>query len=117
MGILDLFRGSRAKSADPDEAVLNQLRKAGSDLSKPHPVEFFLYFPSQDFAERAKTHVQSAGFAAKVEHAAQGETWLCFATKSAVPELATMQKIRKDLGALATSLSGVYDGWGTSVVK
>ncbi len=34
-----------AKKADPDQMVLDQLRKAGSDLSKPHKIDFFLYFP------------------------------------------------------------------------
>ena len=115
MGILDLFK--RSKPLDPDQAVLVQLRKAGSDLAKMHAIEFFLYFPSQDSAEQAKNQVLTAGFQAEVKRAAQGDSWLCFATKQIVPELVTLQKIRKGFDALAASLGGDYDGWGTPVVK
>lgn len=40
LGFLRFF-GS-AKKADLDQMVLDQLKKAGSDLSKPHNIEFFI---------------------------------------------------------------------------
>lgn len=105
------------KKPDMDESVLIQLKKAGSDLSKPHNIEFFLYFPTQAVAEQAASKIRDEGFHVEVEKAAKGDTWLCSATKTMVPQLTSLQKIRRDFGALADSLNGEYDGWGTPVVK
>lgn len=115
MGIMDLFR-SKPKP-DLDDAVLAQLKKAGSELSKPHNIEFFLYFPSQDAAESAASSIRNAGFEVNVSRAAQGDSWLCFANKSMIPALVDLQKIRQDFVALAARLDGEYDGWGTQVIK
>lgn len=114
MGILDLFKG---RPSGPDQAVLIQLRKAGSDLSKTHAIEFFLYFSSRSLAEQAANQVRREEFQVEVKRAAQGDEWLCFAIRQLIPELAALQKIRKDFDALATSLGGTYDGWGTPIVK
>ena len=53
----------------------------------------------------------------EVRRAAKGDDWLCYATKTMVPDLLALQKIRRDSGSLADSLNGEYDGWGTPVVK
>jgi hypothetical protein len=102
---------------DLDEAVLTHLRNAGSDLSRPHNIEFFLYFPTQAVADQAASRVQQDGFSTQVEKGSQGDTWLCFATKTMVPDLAVLQKIRNNFNSMAASLSGHYDGWGTEVEK
>jgi regulator of RNase E activity RraB len=115
MGLFELFR--RPRKPDLDDSVLNQLRKAGSDLSKPHEIEFFLYFPTEAIAEQAASHIREAGFDVNVKQAAKGNDWLCFATKKMVPELAALQKIRMDFSSLSNSLGGEYDGWGTPVVN
>ena len=115
MGILSLFGCS--KKPDLDESALIQLRKAGSDRSKPHKIEFFLYFPTRAIAEQAASRIRDAAFQGDVQSAAKGDAWLCFATKTMVPELAALQKIRRDFDVLAVSLKGAYDGWGTTVQK
>lgn len=56
-------------------------------------------------------------FQVKVEKAAKGDDWLCYVTKTMVPDLVALQKIRQDFTSLANSLNGEYDGWGTPVVK
>jgi regulator of RNase E activity RraB len=115
MGLLSLFGCS--KKPDLDESVLTQLKKAGSDLSKPHKIEFFLYFPSQAAAEQAAPRVRAAGFEVEVRQAAKGNDWLCFTTKTMVPKLSDLQQIRRDFASLTASSGGDYDGWGTPVVK
>jgi regulator of RNase E activity RraB len=115
MGLFDLFR--RSQKPDLDDSVLVQLRKAGSNLSKQHEIEFFLYFPTQAAAEQAAIQIRAAGFEVKVDPSAKGNDWLCFATKKMVPELAAFQKIRRDFTRLSSSLGGEYDGWGTPVVE
>lgn len=115
MGILDFFRSKQ--KTDLDQLVLVQLRKSGSDLSKPHNVEFFLYFPTQSVAEQARLKILGVGFEVEVRRAAQGDSWLCFATKTMIPLLPDLQSIRQDFVALTSSMNGDYDGWGTPVVK
>ena len=115
MGFFSLFGCS--ENPDHDESVLIQLKKAGSDLSKPHKIEFFLYFPSHSVAERAALRIREAGFQVEVRRAAKGNDWLCFATKMIVPELSALQQIRRDFSSLAASLKGEYDGWGTPIEK
>jgi len=81
--------------------VLLQLRKAGSDLSKPHKLEFFLYFVTECAAEEAALRVRNTGFDVEVKEAAEGEACLCFATKTMVPDLIDLQRIRDDFVTLA----------------
>lgn len=110
------FFGFSQKS-DPDQQILEQLKKAGSNLAKPHAIEFFLYFPTQAAAKEAASTIEKSGFSVTIKQSAQGSDWLCSATKTMVPELAALQKIRKDFNALASSKRGEYDGWGTGIVK
>lgn len=114
-GIFGWF--GRSKKSDPDQAVLEQLKKAGSDLSKPHDIEFFLYFPNESGAKQAATKIKEAGFAVEARPAAQGTGWLCLAKRTMVPELSALQKIRHDFSSSANALGGEYDGWGTGVVN
>jgi len=105
------------KKADPDQAVLDQLAKAGSNLSKPHNIEFFLYFPTEPAARKACTQIQNMGFSVTVERAAKGPDWLCFATMTMVPDVKVLQKTRRDFNAIGAANGGKYDGWGTGVVN
>ena len=117
--VLGLFAWPRIARAqqDPDAQVLAQLRKAGSDLSKPHPIEFFLYVPTQEAAERLASKLRTIKFETKVAASLQADRWLVSATKSMVPDEAELMAIRKVFTALATAEKGEYDGWGTPVVK
>jgi regulator of RNase E activity RraB len=115
MGIFSLF-GSSDKP-DLDQLVLAQLKKAGSDLSKPHVIEFFLYFPTQAAAEQAAVRAREDGFQAKVEPPLKDTNWLCLTTKTMVPDLKRLQDLRSAFERLAWLLKGTYDGWGTSVEK
>ena len=100
-----------------DALVLVQLKEAGSDLSKPHSMEFFLYLPTKEAAEKAADQIRSKGFGVKVEQADQGANWRCLATKWMVPDFATIESIRTDFDQVARSLGGKYDGWGTPTVS
>ena len=116
IGLLGSLLGC-TKKLDPDEAVIVQLRKAGSDLSKPHTIDFYLYFPSESAAERAATRMRQTGYAVEVKKAAKGDNWLCLGTKKVTPKLSTIQEITHNLNALAKSLHGDYDGWEAKVEK
>src|SRR5690349_5238009 len=99
MAFLDLFRSS--KKPGPDESVLVQLRRVGSKLDLRHNIEFFLYFPSQATGENAAEKIRAMGFEVTINHAAPGDSWLCFATKRMIPDLQALQEIREAFTALA----------------
>ena len=106
-----------AMAQDGDAQVIEQLRLAGSDLSKPHAIEFFLYLPNEAKAQEASTQLQAQGYDTKVQRGATGSDWLCLATKSIVPTHMALLQAREELGALASRLGGEYDGWGAPVAK
>lgn len=104
--------------ATPDVAVLSQLRQAGSDLSKPHAIEFFMYFPSEAAAKSVASKLEGEGFNVKVSASASGKAeWLALATRSMVPAVADLVRLRAMLTAMSATEQGTYDGWGTPVVK
>jgi hypothetical protein len=117
--VLGFFLWPRIARAqqDADAEVLAQLKKAGSDLSKPHPIEFFLYAPTKEAAERLASKVKALHFETRVEPSAQGPQWLVLATRSMVPKQADLVLIRDQFTALASAEKGDYDGWGTPVVN
>jgi hypothetical protein len=86
--------------------VLKQLIAAGSDLSKPHDIEFFLYFPDEERASKAYHELAAEGYSGNVDRAATGPGWLCFVTKRIVPSHATMVAIRSRMDGLAKVGSG-----------
>ena len=103
--------------AEADLRTLNRLEKAGSDLSKPHEMEFLLYFPDEASANAAAADVRERGFAAEVRPAAEGTDWLCFAVKTMVPAHEDIVTIGRGFHAIAGAHGGEYDGWGAAVVE
>lgn len=101
----------------PDAFVIAQLERAGANLARPHPVEFFLYFPDREAADRAATKVATLGMEVKVDRAATDAPWLVFAVRSMVPSEKEMVRLRLALEAIAAEEKGEYDGWGAPVVK
>ena len=93
------------------------MEKAGSNLSKPHDIEFFLYFPTEELANQAAEEVKKEGCSVKVELGADESAWLCFATKRMIPKHAELMRLRKRFNDIAFKYQGEYDGWGTGVVK
>lgn len=113
-----LFLNRASAQTDPDSLVLTQLRKAGSNLGKPHDIEFFLYFPSEAAAGRVASKLRADGFGVTVSPAAGGGSdWLALATRSMVPEAKELVRLRSMFTLLSSAEKGNYDGWGTPVVK
>lgn len=115
-GLLWALRSHRERPAAPDAQVLAQLAKAGSDLSKPHDIEFFLYFPTEAAAKAAAAEIEGAGFHAVIDRAANRQAWLLQLTRSMRPVEAELVRLRGEFEALAAKHAGMYDGWGSPVV-
>jgi regulator of RNase E activity RraB len=116
-GAVGLAREWPKPAVDPDRIALEQLQKAGSNLAKAHDVEFFLLFTTLEGAQAAARELSEAGYATSADSVDTGNSWFCKATKSLVPELALLRRIRATLSGLAIRLGGKYDGWGTPVVR
>ncbi|WP_250656284.1 ribonuclease E inhibitor RraB [Alkalimarinus coralli] len=106
-----------SESVSPDGQVIAQLKLAGSNLSKEHPIEFFIYAPTKESANEIAGTIAAQGFKGSVEKAASKNSWLVYSVKNIVPTEDRMRKIRASLNAVASSVGGEYDGWGTPIVK
>jgi len=110
--------GNDKSAASPDDKmVLEQLREAGSDLSKPHVLEFYLYFPAEQSAHQAAEKLESEGFEGELKPSVGEATWLCLVRKRMVPELNEIVAMRRKLSSLAKEFKGEYDGWETRIEK
>ena len=124
LGLLGLYlylRGhagmAARRAADPDEAPLAELARAGSDLARPHEMEFFLYFREEAAAHAAAAGLRARGFTTSVAREPEDPDWLCLATRAMVPALPELQALRARFVELAEGRGGVYDGWGATVVE
>ena len=122
IGIFLMLRGRGAEQPvatgpvpDGDAATLDELAHAGSDLSRQHTIEFFLYLPDQPAAEAVAAELRREGLTAEVSQGQEASDWLCLARRQMVPDMAGLRTWRERLTALAEAHQGVYDGWGTEV--
>lgn len=102
---------------DPDGATLDELARAGSDLTREHLVEFYLYFPLEAAARETATLLQQEGFETRMSRNDKEQDWTLLATRQMRPELAPLRAMRDHLTALVTARGGTYDGWGTEVER
>ncbi len=119
LGLWLMVRGQRAVEAgrDVDATTLTELARAGSDLGRPHEVEFYFYFPAQEQAAAVAELLGREGYGIRLDRAPEGGDWLCLATRTMVPALADLQALRARFVELADGRGGVYDGWGATVVE
>jgi hypothetical protein len=97
--------------------VIAQLRKQGSDLLRPHSMEFYFYFPTQAGAEQAAGDLRAKGFWVKTDRAAVRDQWLCLASRRLVPDERTLDQWGQWFERVAATHGGEYDGWEASVEK
>ena len=100
-----------------DQAVLDSLRDAGSDMSKSHPIDFYLYHPEKSGADQICNRLRTDGFRVTVREAALGDEWLCLASMSFVPSINRLSEIREKFTELTDQFGGEYDGWETIVIR
>jgi regulator of RNase E activity RraB len=121
-GIFLMLRGQKREAvtsslppADGDAATLDQLAHAGSDLTREHNIEFFLYLPDEESAQAVARQLQEEGVLVEVSRAADGADWLCLVKQRMIPDMAGLRGFRERLTAVAQAHNGEYDGWGTEV--
>ena len=96
-------------TAAQDQAALDQLREAGSDMTKPHPFDFYIYHPEKAGAIEICGELQDEGFKVTVREGAQGNEWLCFASHSFVPSVEKLAELEEKFEGLVEVYGGEYD--------
>ena len=79
--------------------------------------DFYLYFPTQQGAERAAAALRDEGYAVVVRLAADDINWLALASRESPARLSRddLDAIEERMFALADSLGGDYDGFERDV--
>jgi hypothetical protein len=97
--------------------VLTQLRQQGSDTSKPHSFDFYLYLPTETAARQAGQRLAKSDYQIEVRQGADGTNWLCLAKTTLTPDTAPLSEIGQLFTKLAQEFHGDFDGWESDVVK
>ena len=104
-------------SLEGDRQVLDQMRQAGADLSKPTEVNFYLYFKDRAAAERALPEASDGALTASVQPVANSDSWLCLVSGTLVPDEAVIHATVVRLLGLAQRYGGDYDGWEAAITQ
>jgi regulator of RNase E activity RraB len=102
---------------EQDQEILDHLKERGSDLTVPHEVEFYVYFPTEKDAQEASHLITQEGFRIHILADPSGNRWLCLALKEFVPTLEAILGYKAKFDELAKAYGGKCDGWGTQVEK
>ena len=107
-----------------DQAVLEKLRAAGSDLSKPTDIVFYLYIPAHSDALACVRKLDKIGFRSeadtplgKLDDGITENRWSVISHITAVPTLKTVHRAAMIMTQLAHRYGGEYDGWEAAVEK
>ena len=116
IGVMILSNCGLISTSNSDQAALDSLRDAGSDLTKIHPFDFYLYHDKESGARQICGALNAQGFQVEVrEGAVQGE-WLCLASLSFVPSIQKLSDLKSTFEDLISIYGGEYDGWETVVI-
>jgi hypothetical protein len=100
-----------------DQEVLDQLRAVGSNLAKPHHIDFYLYLPSEADAHSAESELLSLGYSVSVRVGPDSIHWLCLASRTMMPTVQGLTEARVVFKGLAQSYKGAYDGWQAAIER
>lgn len=104
-------------SESGDAKVIEALRREGSDLTKPHYVDFFFLVPGESEAHALAAALQQLGMKVEVAPPCDaGAGWSCTGWQWHLLEVARMEALTSRLQVLARGFRGEYDGWGTEIV-
>jgi len=100
-----------------DIEALDQLRAVGSDMSKPHEIDFYLYVPSEADAKAVEAALRSLGYDVLIRAGENEINWLCIASRTMRPTIQELTNARGVFKGLALRHSGAYNGWQAAIVR
>lgn len=102
--------------ASTDEEAFSRLEAAGSDLTRVHPFDFYLYHPDESGAKELCGYLETEGFEVSLQQGATEGSWLCLASTRFVPSLDKLAEYRDFFDETVGVYGGEYDGWETMVI-
>lgn len=102
---------------DADGDALRRLRDDGSDLSKPHQIDFHVVVPNESAGSAVCIEAEKLGFKAKLVQDNATLDWTCWCTKTIVPDYSEIVQVESQLDVVARAVGGHTDGWGAFPVK
>src|SRR5690349_2515388 len=100
-----------------DRHILKLLKKRGTNPRKPHAIEYYVYFPTQTAARKARARLRQKGFHVELLTDSSGKRWICLSILEMLPRYREIQTVKSKLNVLAKPFGGHCDGWGTQVEK
>ena len=107
-----------------DQLVLSELRKAGSDLTKPTDIRFYLYIPTLSDAQHAAQTLREHGFTVEVRaplgslpDGSVERRYSVVANLQRVPSSDNIRLARDLFQGLALRYRGEYDGWEAAIAR
>lgn len=100
----------------PDDATGQALRRyaeAGSDLSLPMRMDFFVSVPSEAVGQQVATHAQRLGYETAVTLDEETGSWTCTCTRTLVPSYEHVCAVEAELDAIGQEYGGYADGFGS----
>lgn len=94
-------------------AALVRIAEGGSDLTRPMAMDFFVAVPSAEAGRIVAARAVALGFSSTVERDEETRSWICYCTKTLIPELFTVAAIERQLDRLAQEVGGWIDGFGS----
>jgi len=97
--------------------VLTILQRQGSDVTKPHSIDFYFYFKRRADAEQAAAALQARQFKVTVDTQPYYGQWLCLASRRLVPDRQLLAEWGRWFPQLASRHGGDYDGWEAAIER
>lgn len=114
------LRARLARTASAEQPVnphdwptIEELLRAGADLSRPRHTRHVLYFPAQDLAMRAKGMLEAPERSIRVQK--MNREHLLILEVTMVVNAQTIASLRGELEHVAARIGGDYDGWEAAV--
>lgn len=111
----NVFTTKFPPGTNPDQAIIEQLRKAGLDLSSPFHIRHIFVLPNREAADQMVSELKSRGLNPETSEAAG--SWKVAAAEDMVLEEAAMAAKRAEFSSLAGNFGGKYGGWEMKTIK
>ena len=115
MKVLDTYDSSDDDAGD--RLVLEHMREAGADFSKPTDVRWYIYFPGESAARGFAEKAAAGGWKVELSRGEGERPWLCRCSRDARPSLETILGMRRDFAGWAEGLDADIDGWEAAITK
>lgn len=113
-----LYPNAAAKARIEDQKVVDNLLSVGDDITKPRPVDYGLYFPTDAARATFITYAQQQGYKVESQTTATGHLpYELTISKISPVDIELIGNTGIELNAQAAKQGGEYDGWGCGVVK